>query len=379
MSASGIHNFGLFAGGGGCDPASGSWVGNMTVSFTANNEASVTYVVKEGYVMEETALYIDEERTPKIILGNTEVETVTPTDFPHKNGDISLVEDHYVVQGVPNNVHVIAHARVCASSPETGNRRELFSVTDDSGSFENLVMRTDEESLEAMHTPGLRDESDLSEDTSSDSEFNFSERLVETELGCQEGFAFRSREHSVCFTDLEFDKWGWTNGIFNSSDTAQILDIYAGAVGCDLDRATLVGSVTVEYDGDEAVVTYDTISDFWLKETHSYVGTVRLPLYNGEETVDPLKYPIIHENAVEGVVSDTFIVSGFEGDPIYVVSHATVCGYYPKHKHSLEEGTEKPIRSTNSRLRGHAKQYLYQKSWFSSVATAAVRAARKIW
>jgi len=379
----------LYAGSNDCNPENGARVGNVTV-FLHMMEASVEYKLEPGYYMEETSLYVGHKNTHFRKIGSGSYPEVNPDYFPIQNTYVNATEDMLFISNLCQEAYITAHALVCGRSCYN-EERELDVVNAD-GLDKSHSDIEGTESHDLIHQPpylesnvvfgvipGLADKATPKKDIRSDSlDVSSTES---TELGCQSAFAYHSRSHAECFHDIGFDQWGWTNGVFNSSGDAYILDIYAGAAACDIDRATYVGTLTVEYDGSEAVITYDIGSEFWLKETHSYVGTDRLPFDGTNETVDPRKYPIVQdENAVEGLVSDTFIISGFENNPVYVISHATICGYYPKNKHFLDQGTEKPVRSSStSRLRGHAKQYLYQKSWFSSVATAAIRAARKLW
>lgn len=366
--STGTYNFELIGGADSCDQDSGVVVGGVLIEFD-NRDATLTYTSAPGYYIEDMNFYMGPEHTNRRKIGNQWINSVDPQYFTYTNNDVHDATLPWYAEGcgcdhneICNpNLYLLVHAKVCID--KSRREREL--------EFENEIAKR----IEVLGKPQVTMNGAVKE--------VMSEPIPDemTELGCQRSFAFHSPEFSTCFTDMGFKEgWGWSNGLFNSSDDAHVLDIYAGASGCDLGKGTKVGTLTVEYDGSEAVITYDTGAEFWLKETHSFVGTSPLPVVGGSETIDPSKYPIVHdENAVEGVVSDTFIVSGFHEQPIHVISHATICGYYPKNKHHLDEGTEKPVRSTTSRLRGHAKAYLYQKSWFSNVATAAVRVARNLW
>lgn len=371
---SGSYDFELIAGATGCDEEDGTVVGSVNVNFD-NRDAVLTYTSAPGYYIEDMNFYMGPEHTNRRKVGNQFINSVDPQYFTYTNNDVHDATLPWFADGcgcdhneICNpDLFLLIHAKICID--HSRREREL--------EFENEIKKRIEVLGEPPVEPSISSpmqHSEVSTDTGT-------QENTGTELGCQQSFAFQSLSKSTCFTEMGFnDVWGWSNGLFEASDEAHVLDIYAGATGCDLEKGTKVGTLTIEYDGSEAVVTYDTLAEFWLKETHSFVGNSRLPEIGGIETVDPSKYPILHdENAVEGVVSDTFIVSGFNDQPIHVVSHATICGYYPRDKHRLDEGTERPVRSTTSRLRGHVKAYLYQKSWFSSVATAAVRVAQNLW
>lgn len=81
-----------------------------------------------------------------------------------------------------------------------------------------------------------------------------------------------------------------------------------------------VGTVTVEQDGNDLVVTYTiTLAGWGLNETHLYVGT------SPPEKGSPGKFPYKHEN-LGGATSDTYPVSlppGYSGW-IFIAAHAVV-------------------------------------------------------
>jgi len=137
---------------------------------------------------------------------------------------------------------------------------------------------------------------------------------------CQTAFA----AGGTCFLDLGFSRWGWTNGPWEAG--TYNLDIYAGAAQCDESKGTLVGTLTVNYDGGAANVTFSMTTGFTMDETQLYVGNDILPMNNGAYTVAPGQYPYIHEG-LGGVSSDSYQVTGLSGE-IYVVAHAVVCGEY---------------------------------------------------
>ncbi|MEZ4917869.1 MAG: hypothetical protein R2792_02095 [Saprospiraceae bacterium] len=148
---------------------------------------------------------------------------------------------------------------------------------------------------------------------------------------CETAFAFGD-SLATCFIDGDFDqdgqpdginRWGWTNyletpGLYN-------FELWAGAGQCDLNKGTLVGTVSVDYDGALASVTIDIDSSYMLNESHLYLGTDPLPTKNNKFTVAPGQYPYKHGD-LGGVSSDAFMVDGLSG-PIYLVFHAVVCGF----------------------------------------------------
>jgi hypothetical protein len=92
-----------------------------------------------------------------------------------------------------------------------------------------------------------------------------------------------------------------------------------------LSKGTLVGVLTVNYNGSTASVSFNMASGFTMDESHLYVGSEPLARNNGEYTVAPGQYPYIHD--LTNATSDTYTISGLTGE-IYVVAHAVVCGNY---------------------------------------------------
>jgi hypothetical protein len=86
--------------------------------------------------------------------------------------------------------------------------------------------------------------------------------------------------------------------------------LWAGAAQCDTSKGTLVGSVRVQYDGTNAVVTFHAADGFQLEDTAVYAGLEPFPrLRNGRFTVAPGQY----RNQ-----------GPFNGEDIYVIAHAVV-------------------------------------------------------
>ncbi|ADE15573.1 hypothetical protein Nhal_2488 [Nitrosococcus halophilus Nc 4] len=121
----------------------------------------------------------------------------------------------------------------------------------------------------------------------------------------------------------DFNRWGWSNGPL--APGSYTFDLYAAAGQCDLTKGTLIGTLTVEYDGLAATVTYHVNPPYTLVETHLYIGSDYLPKNNGEYTVAPGQYPNIHSE-LANVYEDIYMVTNLSGD-IYVVAHGTVAGF----------------------------------------------------
>jgi hypothetical protein len=111
----------------------------------------------------------------------------------------------------------------------------------------------------------------------------------------------------ACFIDLGFSNWGWTNQIWPGTYD---WPLWAGAGQCDTSKGTLVGTVTVNYDGTNVTVAYNVGSPYILDETHVYAGYDPTPVdKKGNPTVAPGQY---------------YNASPFDGSQVYVIAHAVV-------------------------------------------------------
>ncbi len=139
---------------------------------------------------------------------------------------------------------------------------------------------------------------------------------------CGTAYAYYDEEEdATCFTEYGFKSWGWTNGPLSAGEYT--FDFYAGAGGCDISKGTVVGTVTVDYDGSTAIVTYDMDDGYTMDVTHLYVGNEPLPTKNnGDFTVAPGQYPYTH--VLQDATTDSYEIEGLSGD-IYVIAHAVVC------------------------------------------------------
>jgi hypothetical protein len=149
--------------------------------------------------------------------------------------------------------------------------------------------------------------------------------VVPVDVTSETAFAYGGASAS-CFIglpELSTNRWGWTNGPL-VADT-YTFDIYAAAGQCDLTKGTRVGTLTVNYSGSTASVTYQMLPGYTLDETHLYVGSEVLPRKNGDYTVAPGQYPQIHD--LTAAQSDSYTFTGLSGT-IYVVAHAVVSGSF---------------------------------------------------
>ncbi len=141
---------------------------------------------------------------------------------------------------------------------------------------------------------------------------------------CETMFGKGDDDIATCFLDDGFNRWGWTNGPLSGGEYT--FELYAGAGQCDTDKGEFVGYVHVDYNEEKGTlkVTYETMDDYYMKETHLYVGSDPYPKgNNGSATVAPGQYTELHE-ALENATMDMYEMEGLEGD-IYIIAHGVVC------------------------------------------------------
>ncbi len=126
--------------------------------------------------------------------------------------------------------------------------------------------------------------------------------------------------YATCFKYWGFKNWGWSNGLLGHG--YYTFDIYAGAAKCNINKGTLVGTLTIDYVGSTATITYMMDAGWMMQRTQLYVGSEPLPMMDGDYTTSPGHYTYIHD-PVADPTSDTFTATGLSGG-IYVVAHADV-------------------------------------------------------
>jgi hypothetical protein len=282
--------------------------GEVCVSVdNANHKLTVTYSTSGDWVLDEAHLWIgtNPAAMPQTNNGHPKIG-----NFPHKAEDLApLTTYSFTVLlsslGLVNDVcadeelFIAAHAVVLkdgqASQEETG-----WAGTDrfvDRGTWARFFPITCDE------TPPPQ--------------------------GSETAFAFGG-DYATCFLDLDFHRWGWTNGPLPPGDYE--FDIYAAAGQCNLGNGDLVGTLTVDFDGTIAEVAYavDDGEGYGLVETHLYIGEDPFPQNNGKSTVAPGKYPYGH-SGLAGTPDDAYVIEVCDGNicpyDIYVIAHAVVSGF----------------------------------------------------
>jgi hypothetical protein len=143
------------------------------------------------------------------------------------------------------------------------------------------------------------------------------DREFETAFAYGGGTNAFDADTTTCFLNYPgfgISRWGWTMGPSEMID--ETWNVYAGAAQCDLTKGTLVGTVSVDYDGSTATVTYNLNAGVSTGDTHVWIGSTPAPtLPNGNFTVAPGQYNLTG-TALEYSVDIT--------GPIYVIVHAEV-------------------------------------------------------
>lgn len=308
-----------------------------TVCFTVIDDFTmeVTFATTDGWELTEAHLWMgcDPEGYPQTRQGNP-----IPGQFPFHSGDItgattytfSVPLDMFPCLGTPNCdpgnlLFAMAH---CALRKGGG-----------SGGYQTETGWGD-----GSPVPGRNWATQMVLTLRDDSCEGTPERCFDGQVG----FAYGGTA-ATCFLTVDedgdtvgdFDRWGWTNLVGPGSYS---WPLFADAIGCDRTRGQRVGTVTVDYDGSTAVVTYtmDPAQGRTMASTHLYVGSEVLPRDElGDFTVAPRLYPLADDfvNCSDatgtqgdpflcdgtGVTTHTYTVTGLSGN-IHVIAHAGVLG-----------------------------------------------------
>ena len=274
----------------------------------------ITYNTTGGWELVETHLWVGTALTdmPQTRKGNPKIG-----NFPYKSGDITGQTTYTFIVDL---AQFGGEATLCATDLLAAAHAAL-QLVDDGGT----VIQTE---------TGWGNGDPMVERGSWATYFGIQFTCADVPPGqnSETAFAFDCVD-ALCFIDIPdegFNRWGWTNGAYGPG--TYYLDIYAGAGQCDITKGTLVGLLTVEYDGATATITYNTCGDYTMTETHLYVGNDILASTNDPDdpdgpgyTVAPGQYPYIHEG-LDNVQTDVFTVDA--SGLIYVVAHAVVWGDY---------------------------------------------------
>lgn len=129
--------------------------------------------------------------------------------------------------------------------------------------------------------------------------------------------AYAYSPSATCFTDIAINMPGWTTSIVDPGSYPQVL--YADPTGCDPSSLTAVGTVSVDYDGSTATVTFTMTGTYTLDLAAVYIGGSEAP-----PSTDPNLYP--YKQALSGATTYTFTIEGVSPFS-YFVAQALVSGF----------------------------------------------------
>lgn len=112
----GEYTFDLYSGAGRCDIDKGTLVGELNVNYDElAGSLSVVYQILDGFVLNETHLYVGNDSYP---IGNNGNPTVAPGQFPYQHELESASMDSYTIDGLSGQIYIIAHGVVCDDNEE---------------------------------------------------------------------------------------------------------------------------------------------------------------------------------------------------------------------------------------------------------------------
>lgn len=118
--------------------------------------------------------------------------------------------------------------------------------------------------------------------------------------------------------DLIKNRWGWAIKLTAVGSTTY--DIWAGAGLNDTSKGTLVGNLTVNWDGSNVTVTYEIDEGYDISEVHIYAGD------DPPNTTAPGQYGYVNEfdpNATSHSI--TLPLTDSNGGGVWLIAHAVVC------------------------------------------------------
>ena len=302
-------------------------IGTVSVEVLDTNLV-VTYQTDSGWQLSETHLWVGDDLSdmPQTRKGSPKIG-----NFPYASGTLSGSSVH--VETVPLSVigfncpstdqeyYIAAHAAVQRVDSSGSVVQSETAWSDGSRYVERGMWGTYSSTVLTCDCDGSK---------------------PPVEGSCETAFAYSGGTNVVdgditsSFLDIDengesagdFNRWGWSNGAVSpSTDTGYAWDIYAGAGQSDINKGTLVGTLYVLYDGVTAEVTFEIDAPYYMEENHLYVGSEILPRdVTGGFTVAPGQYPTIHDSlSGDNQYLDTYTVAA--SGAVYVVAHATVCGF----------------------------------------------------
>jgi len=130
----------------------------------------------------------------------------------------------------------------------------------------------------------------------------------------------KSNPEKLPSLNLTRNRWGWAINLTATGTTTY--DIWAGAGLNKTANGTKVGTLTVNWDGAYATVTYALTAPFVMGEVHIYAGDSK------PTTTAPGQYGnLAYFDPKTGTYSTTIPVSDTDGDGVWIIAHAVSC--YP--------------------------------------------------
>jgi hypothetical protein len=307
----GIQSFTLLA---------GQTIDSGTVSTqVVGDNLKVTYTASGGWTLNEVHLWVggDIADMPQTRKGNP-----IPGKFPHVSGNIAPATTYTL------NVSLADLGFACPGDDKTYlvGAHASMSKTNSDGSVQNETGWSDGAKISERGNWATLSTLTLTCDCGGGNT---------TGLGsCETAFAYSASPEGTSFLQIDedgdgsgdFSRWGWSVGPLGAGSYEYA--VYAGAGKSDITKGTNVGTLAVDYDGSTATVNFSINYPNNLKETHVYVGNEILPRNNGFFTVAPGQYPQIQEG-LNGSQYSSYTFTDLSGE-VYVVAHATVCGFPEK-------------------------------------------------
>lgn len=129
----------------------------------------------------------------------------------------------------------------------------------------------------------------------------------------------RSNPQNLPSLKLTKNRWGWAINLTATGETTY--EIWAGAGLNDTTKGTLVGTLTVDWDGTNVSFCYDLNDGYTMEELHFYAGD------DSPTTIAPGQYGYIQDfnDAPQASWCDTLPLADANGGGVWVVAHAVVC------------------------------------------------------
>ncbi len=129
----------------------------------------------------------------------------------------------------------------------------------------------------------------------------------------------KSNPEDLPSLELAKNRWGWAINLMESGVTTY--ELWVGAGLNDVRKGTLVGEVSIDFDGYMATVSYRLYSEYTIEESHIYAGDF-MPT-----TLAPGQYGnTMHFNPFVNDYSVTLDVMDTDGDGVWFIIHAVAYG-----------------------------------------------------